>query len=111
MDTNRNETNDFVKKFEENDKASPSEKQIFIYEYIKNLTDKQVDDVICEYSISKAITLFYSFHKIGMGFSDEEICELLKHCEKYLVVNEMVQLIFKDEVGFDNDWRDNDKGV
>ena len=93
-------------KFAKDNKATDEEVDDWIYNYIKNLSQNQVNAVMCNYGINKAVKLMYDFHKIGMGDSDAEFCEELMHhpADRY-----MVDLIFKDEVKFMSDWRENDK--
>lgn len=74
--------------------------QIFIRGYITNLSQKQICNIIVKYGNTKAMTLYYSFCKIGLGDSDCEICKFLEDCEKNNIDREIVKLIFKDCIQF-----------
>ena len=80
----------------------------FFHTYIyKKLQQKQVDAILCNYGIAKALTLFHDFHRIGLGDSAQEICEFLEETYCYSVDREMVELIFQDAVEYHSDWRFN----
>ena len=77
----------------------------FIGYYIRNtLTKKDIDCIICDYGISKAMKLFHDYHKIGLDSADIEICEILT-IEDYGIEREIVELIINDEIGHNNNWR------
>lgn len=79
--------------------------QDIIDHYIRKLlTKKEIDAFICEYGISKAMKLFHDFQKIGLNSPHIEICEILA-TEDYGIENEIVELIIKDAIGFENTWR------
>jgi hypothetical protein len=78
----------------------------FIYKYIKNLSQKDKDSILCDYGIMKAIVLFHDHLRIGCGDSAEEICEFFED-EKYGMYESMIKLIICDEINFQNDWRNN----
>jgi hypothetical protein len=105
----KDETIAFEQEFCKINTLMAQEKQIFIKNYVTNLTQKQIGNIIAKYGNAKATTLYYSFRKIGLGDSDSTICEILGDCEKNNVDREIVELVFKDCVQFDHDWRDNDK--
>jgi hypothetical protein len=76
-----------------------------ISDYIRRiLTKKDIDAIICEYGISKAMKLFHDYQKIGLDSPHIEICEILA-MEDYGIENEIVELIIKDAIGFENSWR------
>lgn len=78
----------------------------FFHTYIyKTLNQKQIDAILCNYGIVKALNLFHDFHRIGLGDSAEDICEFLEDTGYYSVDREMVELIFQDAVGYHSDWR------
>lgn len=84
--------------------------QDIISDYIKKvLTKKERDAFICEYGISKAMKLFHDFQKIGLNSPHIEICEILA-MEDYGIENEIVEIIIKDAIGFENNWRTNGDG-
>jgi hypothetical protein len=68
----------------------------WIYNYIKNLSQNQINSILCDYGINKALQLKYDYH-IGMGDSNTDFCEelLLNPADK-----EMVELIFLNEAKF-----------
>jgi hypothetical protein len=76
----------------------------WIVDYVHDLSQNQVNAILVVYGINKALKLMYDFHKIGMGDDDAEFCE-------ELTVNpadrDMVDLIFKDEVKFMSNWKEN----
>jgi hypothetical protein len=78
----------------------------FIYDYIKNLSQKDKDSILSDYGIMKAIVLFLDHRRYGCGDSAEEICEFLED-EKYGMYESMIRLIICDEINFQNDWRNN----
>ena len=79
----------------------------FIMTYIyKSLSQEQVNAIICQYGITKAMALLHDFHIIGMKCSHVDVCEYIMDPElksEYL----MVELIFLDAVEFHNNWRNN----
>ena len=76
-----------------------------ISDYIRRvLTIKEIDTIICEYGISKAIKLFHDYQKIGLDSPHIEICEIIA-TEDYGLENEIVELILNDAIGFENSWR------
>jgi hypothetical protein len=78
----------------------------WIADYIKILSQNQVNAILCDYGINKALKLVYDFHTIGLGDGDADFCEelLLNPSDR-----QMVELIFKDEAKFMSDWKENDK--
>ena len=79
----------------------------FFHTYIyKTLQQEQVDAIICKYGITKALALLHDFHRIGLGDSDEEICEIIENPDLN-ADREMVGLIFQDAVEYHSDWRSN----
>jgi hypothetical protein len=76
----------------------------WIVDYTYNLSQNQINAILFDYGINKALKLMYDFHKIGMGDDDAGFCE-------ELVVNsadrDMVDLIFKDKVEFMSGWKNN----
>ena len=78
----------------------------WITNYIDDLSQNQINAVLVDYGINKALKLIYDFHKIGMGDSDAEFCEELMFRP---ADREMVDLIFKDEVKFMSGWKENNK--
>ena len=79
----------------------------FITTYIyTNMTQEEVNSILCQYGIAKAMALFHDFHVIGMRCTRRDVCEYIEdpslktdYC--------MVELIFLDAVGFHNNWRNN----
>jgi hypothetical protein len=88
-----------------------NEKKIddFIFNYIRNLTKKQMNSIICDYGISKGLKLFHNYHKIGLDDPDIEICEIL-NTEDYGIEKEIVELIIKNEIGYHTNWRTDGDG-
>jgi len=85
--------------------------QEIISNYIRRvLSKKEMDAIICDYGISKAMKLFHDFQKIGLNSPHIEICEILS-MEDYGLENELVELILKEEIGFENSWRTTGDGV
>jgi hypothetical protein len=79
----------------------------FFHTYIyKTLQQEQIDTIICKYGINNALALLYDFHKIGLGDSEEDICEIIQRTYSN-ADREMVGLIFQDAVEYHNDWRSN----
>ena len=74
----------------------------WISDYLKNLTQNQVNSILCQYGINKAIKLIYDFHIIGLGDKDAEFCEELLWNPSDM---QMVELIFKEEAEFMSDWK------
>ena len=74
------------------------------------ITKKDINAVVCEYGISKAMKLFNDYHLIGMGDSCEEISDILS-MEDYGLEKEIVDLILKEEIGFETNWRITGDGV
>lgn len=77
---------------------------IIILSYIRNLTEKQKDNIICEYGMMKGFQLFYDYHRICLGDSYQDICECFEISD-YGINNSIIQLIINDEIGFENNWR------
>jgi len=77
---------------------------IIILSYIKNLTEKQKDNIICEYGMMKGFQLFYDYHRICLGDSYQDICECFEISD-YGINDSIIQLIINDEIGFENNWR------
>lgn len=65
----------------------------WIYNYIKNLSQNQINSILCDYGINKALQLKYDYH-MGMCDSNTEFCEelLLNPADQ-----EMVECIFLNE--------------
>ena len=65
----------------------------WIYNYIKNLSQNQINSILCDYGINKALQLKYDYH-MGMGDSNTDFCEelLLNPADQ-----EMVECIFLNE--------------
>lgn len=110
IEINRDEIKEFVKDFKYIESfSSEREKQIFIYNYINSLTQSQIDKIIYNYGFTQAIAILYDFDKVGLGKSNDEICHEIENFELLKKDRHVVQLIFKDAVQFDHDWRENDK--
>jgi len=93
------------------DNEDSEEIQDIISNYIRRIiTKKDTDAIICEYGIAKSMKLFNDFHITGMGEPWEEICEILT-MEDYGLEKEIVELILKDEIGFETNWRITGDGV
>ena len=73
----------------------------WIYNYINNLSQNQINVILCDYGINKALKLIYNYHTIGMGDSDAEFCEELLFDPSD---RQMVDLILKDEAKFMSEW-------
>jgi len=85
--------------------------QEIISDYIRRvLTKKELDAIICDYGISKAMKLFHDFQKIGLNSPHIEICEILA-MDDYGLENELVELIIKEEIGFETNWRISGDGL
>ena len=84
------------------DAKEDNEVHDWIYSYINNLSQNQVNVILCDYGINKAIKLVYDFHTNGMGDSDAEFCEEFLFNPPDI---QMVDLILKDEAKFMSDWR------
>ena len=109
-EVNRDEIQEFVKDFKYIESiSSANEKQIFIYNYVNSLTQPQIDKIIFNYGLTQAIAILYNFDKIGLGKTNEEIGSEFGNFELLKKDRQIVQLIFKDEVQFDHDWRENDQ--
>jgi hypothetical protein len=79
--------------------------QDIISNYIRKvITKKEIGTFICEYGISNSMKLFHDFQKIGLNSSHIEICEILA-MEDYGLEKEIVELIIKDAIGFESNWR------
>lgn len=76
----------------------------WICDYMKNLSQNQINVILCDYGINKAIKLIYDFHTIGMGDNDADFCEELLFNPSD---RQMVELIFKDEAKFMSGWKKN----
>jgi hypothetical protein len=74
----------------------------WICDYMNNLSQNQINVILCDYGINKALKQIYDFHTIGMGDSDADFCE-------ELLINpsdrQMVELIFKGEAKFMSGWK------
>lgn len=109
-EVNRDEIQEFKKDFKYIESfSSANEKQIFIYNYVNSLTQPQIDKIIFNYGLTQAIAILYNFDKIGLGKTNEEIGSEFGNFELLKKDRQIVQLIFKDAVQFDHDWRENDK--
>jgi len=73
---------------------------------IKNLSQKDRNNIICDYGMVKAMKLFQSFLRKGCGDSPEEFCEYLEYSSEIAIEEDMIMYIIKDEINFRNDWRD-----
>ena len=77
----------------------------WICDYMKNLSQNQINVILCDYGINNALNLIYNYHTIGIGDSDADFCE-------ELLINppdrQMVELIFKDEAKFMSGWKEID---
>jgi hypothetical protein len=87
------------------DNEDSEEIQDIITNYIRRIiTKKDINSIICEYGISKSMKLFNDFHRIGMGDSCKEISDILS-TNDYSLEKEVVDLILKEEIGFETNWR------
>jgi len=87
------------------DNENSQQIQDIISHYIRKvLTKKEIDVFICEYGISKAMKLFHDYQKIGLNSPHIEICDILS-MEDYGLEEEIVDLIIKDAIGFESNWR------
>jgi hypothetical protein len=80
--------------------------QDWISDYINELDQNQINTIICRYGINKSIVLLQDFHRVGLGDSSHEICEIMED-ERFQVDRKMVEIIMKDCVNFASDWRKN----
>ena len=71
----------------------------YINRYICNLTQHQVNNILCEYGIAKAIALFHDFHVIGMNCSKSHVCDYFED-PSLKTDYHMIELIFLDVVEF-----------
>jgi len=78
----------------------------WISNYIKELDQNQINTIICRYGINKSIVLLHDFHRVGLGDSSHEICEIMED-ERFQVDRNMVEIMMKDCVNFGSDWRKN----
>jgi len=76
---------------------------IIINSYIRNLTLKQKDSIICEYGMMKGLNLFYNYHRICLGDSYQDICECFEISD-YGINDTIIRLIIMDEINFQNNW-------
>jgi hypothetical protein len=78
------------------------EVQDWIGDYISSLNQAQINSILCDYGINKALLLFHDWYTIGLGDTADDICEEIKmnHSEE-----NMVQLILNDAVNFNSNWR------
>ena len=79
---------------------------IITYYVLKILTQNQINNIIINYGINKAIVLLHDWHSIGLGDSSREICEEITDRE-YIADRNMVEIIIKEEIGFHCNWRNN----
>jgi len=87
------------------DNDDSDEIQDIITNYIRRIiTKKEMDAIICDYGIAKAMKLFHDFHCIGLNDSLEEISDILT-MENYGLEKEIVELILKEEIGFETMWK------
>ena len=78
----------------------------WISNYIKKLDQNQINTIICRYGINKSIVLLQDFHRVGLGDSSHEICEIMED-ERFQVDRKMVEIIMRDCVNFGSNWRKN----
>ena len=78
------------------------EVQDWIGDYISSLNQAQINSILCDYGINKALMRFHDWYTIGLGDTADDICEEIKmnHGEE-----NMVQLILNDAVNFNSNWR------
>lgn len=78
----------------------------WISDYVKELNQNQINTIICRYGINKSIVLLQDFHRVGLGDSSHEICEIMED-ERFQVDRKMVEIIMRDCVNFGSNWRNN----
>lgn len=76
----------------------------WIGDYVSSLKQRQINSILCDYGINKALLLLHDFHKIGMGDTADDICEVIEICQ---TEETMVQLVLSDAVNFHTIWRRN----
>lgn len=116
---NRNEVAIFKEKYSEhildrgytdkdfNDREFGSafeEMEDWIVDYTSSLKQRQINSILCDYGINKALILLRDFHIIGLGDTADDICEVI---EMHQTEQNMAQLILKDAVNFHTIWRKN----
>jgi len=74
-----------------------------IRNYIKCLTKKEIDSIVCEYGISKAMKLLHDYNKICLDKHDTFICHNIAN--KHNIEESIVELIINDEIGYKINWR------
>jgi len=90
----------------ENKLEDAVEIEFVICRNIMNLSHQEKDRILCEYGIMKAIMLFHDYRKNGLGDNAEEICEFMED-DNFGMIDGMIELILKDEIPYDNNWRIN----
>ena len=78
----------------------------WISDYVKKLDQNQINTIICRYGINKSIVLLQDFHRVGLGDSSYEICEIMED-ERFQVDRKMVEIIMRDCVNFGSNWINN----
>jgi|SaaInlV_125m_DNA_1040241.scaffolds.fasta_scaffold06428_6 hypothetical protein len=72
---------------------------------LKTMTNRDIQTIICEYGIAKAMKLFSNYRIFDMGYND--ISEFLA-ADNNNIEREIIYIIMKEEIGFQTDWRIND---
>ena len=75
----------------------------WIRDYIKNLSQNQINVILCDYGINKALKLMYDISKKFEMGDDEDFCEKLLSNPSD---TQMVELIFRDEIQFFIGWNE-----
>ena len=76
----------------------------WIGNYISSLKQTQINSILCNYGINKALLLLRDFHTIGMGDTMDDVYEEIEMCN---IEENMTKLILKDEVNFNSNWKHN----
>lgn len=69
----------------------------FPYNYVKNMSKKQIDEIIMNYGFNKAIKRLYKYYEDKLTDTNWEFCENIKHNQN--INYQIVVIIFKDECG------------
>ena len=74
----------------------------WICDYMNNLSQNQINVILCDYGINNALKMIYEFHTIAMGDCDADFCEdiLFNPSDR-----QMVLLILKDNANFMSAWK------
>jgi hypothetical protein len=75
--------------------------RIIIDYSLKTMTNDDINTIICEYGIAKAMKLFSNYRIFDMGYND--ISEFLA-ADNNNIEREIIYIIMKEEIGFQTNW-------